>query len=81
MYLQKLITEKKIKNWITFFKFQVPTGGSLYQKYTFVDRSFGVHGQKLWNALPNSIKEIKQMTHLRENLKHICSQKLTPKKH
>ena len=54
----------------TFFKNQVPTGNSLYQKKTHLaERSFSIYSPKLWNNLPNSVKESKSINTFKEKLK------------
>ena len=70
MYLQRLITKKKIKHpglWssITKHLLEVPTT----TRHTFAERSFSVYGPKLWNTLPSSIKESKTIDIFKTNLK------------
>ena len=70
MYLQRLITEKKIKHpglhsSITKHLLEVPA----IKRHTFTERSFSVYGPKLWNTLPNSIKESKTIDIFKTNLK------------
>ena len=71
MYLQKLITGKKVKQpglHSSNIK-QIPTGSSIYQKTHIADRSFSVYGPKLWNTLPNSVKESKAIDTFKGKLK------------
>ena len=67
MYLQNLITKKKIKHpglcsSETKLLLEVPST----KRHTFAKRSFSVYGPKLWNTLPNSVKESKTTIHSKE---------------
>ena len=56
--LQELIMGKKIKHpglHSSKTKFQLEVSSN--KSCTFADKSFSVYGLKLWNTLPNSIKE------------------------
>ena len=70
MYLQRLITEKKIKHpglhsSKTKLLLEVPST----KRHTFAKRSFSVYGPKLWNTLPNSVKESRTIDPFKRNLK------------
>ena len=81
MYLQELITEKKIKHPGLHSlkpKFQVEVLST--KRCTFVNRSFIVYGQNYGILFPTVSKKVQELTHLRENSKQTCSQKLTTKK-
>ena len=82
MYLQKLIAEKKIKHaGLHSSKVKLQLEVPFTKRYTFADRSFSVYMAQNFGILFTTVlKKIKQLTHLRQNLKHICSQKLTTQK-
>ena len=70
MYLQKLITKKKIMHpglhsSKTKLLLEVPST----KRYTFAKRSFSVYGPKLCNTLPNSVKESRTINTFKGNLK------------
>ena len=83
MYLQKLITEKKINHpglhsSKTNFLLEVPST----KRHTFAKRSFSVYGPKLWNTLPHSAEESKTIDTFKGKLKtylFIISKKETKK--
>ena len=81
VYLQKLITEKKIKHTRlhsskTKFLLEIPST----KRHTFAERSFSVYGPKLWNTLPNSVKESKTIDTFKGKLKTYLFPKLITKK-
>ena len=70
MYLQKLITEKRIKHpglhsSKTKLLLEVPAT----KRHMFAERSFSVYGPKLWNTLPDSVKESETIDTFKRNLK------------
>ena len=70
MYIQELITEKKIKHprlHSSKAKFQLEVPST--KRCTFANRSFSVYGPKLWNTPPNSIKEITRTNTFKGKLK------------
>ena len=43
------------------------------EKKTFADRTFSVSGPKLWNSLPNDVKQQEDIKHFKKSLKtHLC---------
>ena len=70
MYLQKLITEKKIKHpGLRSSKNKLLLEVPSTKRHTFAKRSFSVYGRKLWNTLPNSVKESKTIDTFKGKLK------------
>ena len=70
MYLQRFITKKKIKHpglhsSRTKLLLEVPST----KRHTFAERAFSMYGPKLWNTLPNSIRESKTIDIFKRNLK------------
>ena len=70
MYVQKLITKKKIEHpGLCSSRTKLLLEVLATKRHTFAERSFSVYGPKLWNTLPDSVKESKTIDTYKRNLK------------